>query len=155
MVPDQPETEWNAALGGIAHGGSDARVWHGNDNVRLDRGFPRQLTPQFFPAGLHRSAKHHAVRTGEVYVFEDATGLRRFRRMNPRRDSFRPNHNQLTRPNVALVSGADQIEGASFGSEDNRILLLSFERRNTSHRQRAKATWIARCADAVRTHAEQ
>ena len=77
------------------------------------------------------------------------------RRVEARRDAFRSDDHQLAGLDLALVGGADQIEGAGFGGKHDRVLPLSFEARNSSHRQRTEAARIARRKDPVRAEHHQ
>ena len=81
--------------------------------------------------------------------------MRRGRRIKTRTDAFRPNDDQFARLHIALVSCADQVEGASFRGEDDGVALLAFERRNAPHGERTEAAWIACRDNAVGTHHHQ
>ena len=58
------------------------------------------------------------VRTGEVDMLEDAERLPPLRDRLRRVDALLVDHDQLTGADVALVDGADQIEGARLGGDD-------------------------------------
>ena len=73
VIADQAEAKRNAAFGGIADGGRDAGIGHRDDDIGLDRRFPRQLPSQSLTARLHRTSEHHAVGPREVDVLENAT----------------------------------------------------------------------------------
>src|SRR5579883_2771289 len=79
---------------------------------------------------VHRAAKHLAVRTREIHMLEDATGLRGGGGVEPRRNPLRPHDDQFPGPHFALVHGADQIEGAGFGGKHDRVLARAFLGRN-------------------------
>src|SRR5579859_6924506 len=100
---------------------------HGNDQIRIYARFACQLPSQLFAAGLHRPAEDDAIGPREVDVFEDATRLRRGRGVKTRTDAFGTDDDEFSRLHVAQVIGADEIEGASLGSEHDRVTLLAFD----------------------------
>ena len=77
------------------------------------------------------------------------------RSIEARGDAFGPHDHQFARLHLALVGRADQIEGAGLGGEHDRVLLLAFQPRNSSHGQRTEAARIARRKNPVRTEHHQ
>ncbi len=88
-------------------------------------------------------------------MLENAARLRGHRSIEARRNSFGPDDHQLARLDLAFVGRADQIEGAGLGGEHDRVLLLPFEARNSSHGQRTEAARITRRKHPVRTEHHQ
>ncbi len=78
-----------------------------------------------------------------------------YRRIEAGSDAFRAYDDQFARLDLALIGGANQIEGAGLGSKHDRVLLLAFEARDSSHGQGAEAAGIARGKDAIRTEHDQ
>src|SRR5438067_11034873 len=68
VIANQPETEGNPALAGVAHGGADTRVGHRHDNVCVRWRFPGQGAAQHLAADLHRPAEYQAVGPREIHV---------------------------------------------------------------------------------------
>ena len=91
---------------------------------------------------LHALAKDQRVRPRKIHLLEDALRLRQRRRVKMRVHALGPNHHQFARFHVALVFGAQQIEGAGLGGEDNGIRQPVLAR-NAPHRQRTEAARIA------------
>ena len=88
-------------------------------------------------------------------MLENAARLRGHRRIEARGDAFGSHDHQFARLDLALVGRADQIEGASLGGKYDRVLLLPFEARNSSHGQRTETARIARRKNPIRTEHHQ
>ncbi len=71
------------------------------------------------------------------------------RRIKARVHAFGSNDDQLTGLDLALVDGADEIEGAGFGGEDDGVGAMCGLAGNASHHQRPEAARIAGGEDAV------
>src|SRR5215472_11248279 len=98
---------------------------------------------------MHRAPKHYAVRTRKIHMLENAARLLRLSAKKARRHSFQAHYHQLARLHVALVNGADQVEGAGFRGKDNCVPSRASGARNSSHGERAEAARVARGKHAV------
>jgi hypothetical protein len=67
------------------------------------------------------SGRRCAVGAREVDVLEDATGLRNAGRVLAAGDAVFGDHDQFAGQHVALVLGAEQIEGAGLAGEDDGV----------------------------------
>ncbi len=82
-------------------------------------------------------------------MLEDAARLRLLRGVEARMHAFGSNDDQFARLDLALVDGADQVEGAGFGGEDDGVGAMRRLSGNAAHHQRTEAARIARGKDAV------
>ena len=79
-VLDQPVVERHAAGPGVADGGGDRGVGHGDDDVGVDGRLGGQLGAEPLAHVVHVAAVPHRVGPGEVDELERAAGLRGGRR---------------------------------------------------------------------------
>ena len=113
-------------------------------------GFAGELAAHLFAALLHPAAVDAAVGTGEVDVFEDAAGLGDAGRVLAGGDAVLGDHDEFAGENVALVVGAEQVEGAGFGGEDDGVGAVGVL--DAAHGEGPEAARIASGKDAVAGH---
>ena len=150
MIADEAEAEGEAGLFGVAERGGDAGVGHGNDDVGGHAGLAGELAAHLVAALLHPSAVNLAVGAGEVDVLEDAAGLRNAGGVLAAGDAVVGDHDELAGKHVALVFGAEQVEGAGFRGEDDGVGAVGIA--DAAHGKRAEAARIAGREDAVAGH---
>ncbi len=117
VVADDAEVERQAAFERVAHGGGDAGVGDGDDDVGVDRAFAGEFGADFLAGAVDRRAFHDGVGAGEIDVFEDAetgaSGAEGFDALNAAvgdDDDFAGLH-------VAHKGGADDVERAGFAGQ--------------------------------------
>ena len=110
------------------------------------------MPPEFFTALLNGASKNQAVGAGKINVLKNAARLGRGRRIEAGSNALGPNHDQLTRLDLALIHRANQIKGAGFRGEHDRVLFLAFRTRNASHGERPKAARVAGGKDSIRAN---
>ena len=98
----------------VAERGGHAGVGDGDDDVGGHAGLAGQLAAHLVAALLHPAAEDAAVGAGEVDVLEDATGLRDAGGVLAAGDAVFGDHDQFAGEHVAVVLGAEQVEGAGF-----------------------------------------
>ena len=148
VVADESEAEGDAGFGGVAHGGGDAGVGDGDDDVGGDVGLAGELAAHGVAGGLDAAAEDDAIGTREVNVLEDAARLLERGGVEARVNAFGADDDHLAGADVALVVGADEVEGAGFAGEDDG-LGAAVGGRDAAHAERTEAAGIAGGEDAV------
>ena len=82
-------------------------------------------------------------------MLEDAARLRLLRSIEARMHAFGSDDDEFAGLDLALVDGADQVEGTGFGGEDDGVGAMRGLSGNASHDQRTEAARVARGEDAV------
>src|SRR6266545_5449352 len=141
MVPDEPERERQPRLPRVTESGVHAGVGHGNDEVRIRRMLACEPGSECLAGGGDALAEDFRVWTREVDVLEDARGRIR-ERETAGRQTFAREPYDFARLDVALETGADQVESAGLRRDDGRSLA-------DSQRKRADAVWIPRGENAL------
>ena len=72
VVADDAEFERHAAFHSVAHGCGNAGIGDGDDDIRIDVAFARELGADAFAGLVDGHAFEHGIRAGEIDVFEDA-----------------------------------------------------------------------------------
>ena len=118
VISDQTQTKGDADFVGVAEGGSDAGVWHRDDDVAVGRMFFSEETAHPFAGLLDRSTEDKRIRAGEIDVFKDAMGFVAAGRPLFAGDAFRTNDDHFAGFDFALIDSIDEVEGTGFGGED-------------------------------------
>ena len=150
MVANETHAERKASLLSVSEGRGDSRVGNRNDNIGGYGGLARQLAAHLVAALLNPAAVDAAVRASEVNVFKNATGLRNPGSVLAAGDAVFRDHDQFAGEDVADILGAEQVERARLGSEDNGVRTVGVA--NAAHGKRPEAAWIACREDAVAGH---
>jgi hypothetical protein len=148
VVADESELHGNAALAGISHGGGHAGVRDRDNDVGGDMRLNGKLAPHGVATGLYRASEDVAIGTREIDVLEDAARLLERRRIEARMNAFGTDHDHFAGLDVALVVGADEVEGAGLGGEDDG-LGATVGGGDAPHAQRTEAAGVASSEDAV------
>jgi hypothetical protein len=105
---------------------------------------------------LHRAAENQAVGPRKINVLKNAARLR-CRRRHSENDVMPSGPTITSSPglHVALVDGAEQIEGARLRGENDGVLFLALRARDASHGERAESPRIAGGEDTVAAQHDQ
>src|SRR5882762_5679693 len=144
MIANQAHAEGNFRFKRVADSCRHAGIWHGNDNVGVDRMFLCEEAAEHLAAFVYGAAKNNAVRAGEIDMLENALLELFFRGEVNGLDAGFGDAHHFTGFDLADVLGVQEIEGAGFGS---------YQPRNEAARrsQFSKHQWTetARIADGV------
>ena len=141
VVADDAELEGDAALGGVAHGGGDAAVGDGDDDVGVDMAFAGEFGADAFSGGVDADAFDDGVGAGEVDVFEDAEAGGGAGEGAQRLDALVVDDDDLAGFDVADEFGADDVERAGFAGQDPGIAALGVLQ--LAKDEGADAHWVA------------
>ncbi len=151
VVADEAEVEGDAGFGGVAQGGGDAGVGHGDDEVGGDGGLAGELATHLIARLLDGAAEDAGVGAGEVDVLEDAGRLGGVAVEEAAGDAVFGDHDELAGLDVALVLGMEEVEGAGFAGEDEGVW-SAVGAGDAAHGKGAEAVWIAGGEDAIARH---
>ncbi len=150
VVADEAEAERDAGLFSVAERGGNAGVGHGHDDIGSHAGLARELAAHLVARLLHPAAEDARVGARKIDMLENTTRLRNTARVLAAGDAVFRDHDQFAGKNVADEFGAEQIEGAGFGREDDGVGSAGIF--DAAHGERAEAARIARGKDAVARH---
>ena len=117
-VLDQPLAVRDPRGAGEADRGGRARVGDRHHEVGLDRSLLREPLAHADAHAVYLGTGERRVGPREVDVLEDAERLPPLRDRLGRVDALLVDHDELAGTDVALVDGADQVEGAGLGGDD-------------------------------------
>ena len=118
MVADEGHFVGDAGFFGVAHGGADAGVGHGNDDVGLDVVLAGELAAHFLADFIDGVAVDDGVGAGKIDVLENAEGaLGLLGEGLDAGEAFFVDDNDFAGENIAHELGVDEVEGGGFAGE--------------------------------------
>ncbi len=130
-------SEGNQGFFGVAQGGRNPGVGHGDDQIGFDRIFACQLPPHFVPRFVHVGIEDAAVWAGEVHQLEDTRAGTAVGGVNQRLTDQPTGAcaQDLAGRNLSDKFGAHQVKGAGLRGEHVGVTQLA-------EHQRPKTVWI-------------
>src|SRR5579875_1176851 len=111
-----------------------AGVWNGDDDIRINRRFPRKLDAHGLAHIVNGPSMDDRIWPREVDVFEDAGPCRPWRKWQQALDALVRDHDDFTICDIAHEMCADNVESAGFRGQNIMAVELAKHKRPDSKR---------------------